>query len=158
MNENEDQHATAAPVTSESVDLEDDKKVWQMPEPVFRQSSGSLPQGFQKQFTGNENETREPDPVVASADSNGAGTASEAAPAGPPPPASEIQPQPDIIEDVLREPAAAQDATGTEKSRGMKLFLAVIGILAMVAFAVGFIALIYYLFFYHPGESNSVLN
>ncbi len=40
----------AAPVTADSVDVEAEKPPaqWKMPDPVFRQSSGILPQGFEK--------------------------------------------------------------------------------------------------------------
>lgn len=159
MDENKDQHVTAAPVTSESVDLEEDKKAWRMPEPVFRQSTGHLPRGFQKQFPGNEDETAEPTSAASSANVNGAGAAASApapAPAVPSEPASEIQPQPDIIEDTApeQEPASVPPV---ERSR-MRIFLVVMGILAMAVFAIAFVAVIYYLFFYLPGESNSVLN
>jgi len=156
MDEEKDQHVTAAPVTSESVDLGEEKKVWQMPEPVFRQSSGYEPKAFQKQLPVNDGVAEPASSVASSVSSNGSATA--AAPAVASPPSSEIQPQPDIVEDLLadREPAARPAAP--ERSPGMRLFLAALGIAAMVVFAIAFIAVIYYLFFYHPGESNSLLN
>jgi len=154
MDEEKDQHITAAPVTSESVDLEEDKKLWQMPEPVFRQSTGHLPKGFQKQFPGSEDETVEPIPPAAS-DSNGAAEAAAAEPTAALQTASDIQPQPDILEDVLAVPSTPV-AAAAERSKGTRIFLAVVGILAMVVFAVAFVAVIYYLFFYHPAGSNGL--
>jgi hypothetical protein len=161
MDEEKDQHVTAAPVTSESVDLGEEKKVWQMPEPVFRQSSGYEPKAFQKQLPVNDGVAEPASTVASSVSSNGSANAAigtAAAPAVAFPPSSEIQPQPDIVEDLLadREPAARPAAP--ERSPGMRLFLAALGIAAMVVFAIAFIAVIYYLFFYHPGESNSLLN
>ena len=44
--------AHAAPNTSENIEVPREKGSggWQMPDPVFRQTSGYLPQGFEKRF------------------------------------------------------------------------------------------------------------
>src|SRR3954470_20405320 len=66
---------------------------WRMPEPVYRKTSGYLPQGFEKQFPQN---SHEPDTVPMPP----AGAAPDA-------PAAAVEPQPDLIEVLAAEPPIA---------------------------------------------------
>ena len=153
MDEEKDQHVTAAPVTSESVELEDDKKPWQMPEPVFRKSSGYLPKRFENRIAGETAAAETSIPVVA--DGNGAASAAAAPlPAAAVQPSGDIQPQPDLTEEDPADEMSTSAPAKPERSPGMKIFLALLGIAAMIVFALAFIAVIYYLFFYYPGDST----
>lgn len=149
--------ATAAPNTSESIEVPREKPpgAWEMPKPVFQQSTGHLPQGFQGRFDG-------PSPQGAT----GAQTSQSATPAVAvsPPPAIEIsespdiQPQPNLSEDFVIDEAVLPPAPVKKKrSAGAQAVLVLLGIVAMAVFAVGFVLLVYYLFFYHPNESQ-ILN
>ena len=149
--------ATAAPNTSESIDVPREKPpgTWEMPKPVFQQSTGHLPQGFQGRFKDSASQ---------------GGTAAQQAPAATPavvvspPPAIEIsespdiQPQPNLSEDFVVDQAVLPPAPVKKKrSAGAQAVLVLLGIVAMAVFAAGFVVLVYYLFFYHPNESQ-ILN
>jgi hypothetical protein len=122
----------------------DGKGGWSMPEPVFRKTSGYLPQGFEKKFTpaelksGREDSTAEmPAPNVSSA----------------------IDPQPDI-HDTLDEgvvPAVAAPVPAPKKSSGVKIIFAILGILIALALVVVIIAVIYFLFFTPVPEAGGPL-
>jgi len=149
--------ATAAPNTSESIEVPRDKPpgAWEMPKPVFQQSTGHLPEGFQGRF-------KEPDSQGAVAVQPA--QASTPAVAVPPPPAIEIsespdiQPQPNVSEVfVIDESVFPPAPTKKKRSAGAQAVLVLLGIVAMAVFAVGFVILVYYLFLYHPNESQ-ILN
>lgn len=110
---------------------------WSMPEPVFKKTSGYLPQGFEKQFTpaapqGNEDTTAEhPKPEIIA-----------------PPPASEpaelaaVEPQPDVLEEGLLEPADFSEPPSPTQKKGVVgrilmilLALIIIGLMAAVLVA-----------------------
>jgi hypothetical protein len=146
--------ANAAPNTSENIEVAREKPSggWEMPKPVFQQSTGYLPQGFQDRFPDSGPQKADGAPIAASA------------PAVSPPPQIEIsespdiQPQPELIEDfVAAEPAPPAAPAKKKRSAAVQALLVLFGIFAMAAFAVGFVVLVYYLFFYHPSESQ-ILN
>jgi len=146
--------APAAPNTSENIEVPNNRPPgsWEMPTPVFKQSTGYLPQGFQARFP---------------AESQGTATAKEApalVAAVPPPPALEIsespdiQPQPNLSEDfTVDESALPQPPAVIKKGSGGQAIYVVLGISAMAVVGLGFLILVYYLFFYHPGDSQ-ILN
>jgi hypothetical protein len=148
--------ANAAPNTSESLEVPREKPpgAWEMPKPVFKQSTGYLPQGFQDRFpnvdaevAGNVRAAADPAPVSA--------------PLPPPIEISEspdIQPQPDLTEDfTVDQTVTPPTAAKKKRSPAAQIIMVLLGILAMAVVAVGFLALVYYLFFYHPSESQ-ILN
>lgn len=104
---------------------------WTMPAPVFRQTSGYLPQGFEKRFPGN-----------AAAESLPAG----GEPGDQVPEAADIQPQPDISEEFVRPPIAADSVD--VKRPAVRVTFIVLAVVAMLAFAALFLTAIYLLFFY----------
>ncbi|MEP6848448.1 MAG: hypothetical protein ABI999_06305 [Acidobacteriota bacterium] len=146
--------ASAAPNTSENIEVPSNSPPgsWEMPTPVFKQSTGYLPQGFQAKFP---------------AESQGMAPAKEVpAPvaAVPPPPAvdisesPDIQPQPNLSEDfTVGETALPPPSPIKKKSSGGQAIYVVLGISAMAVIGLGFLILVYYLFFYHPGDSQ-ILN
>jgi hypothetical protein len=113
---------------------------WEMPEPVYRQSSGYLPQGFEKQF---------PQPAAAPA----------ASPSVPPQsPATDgavaaVEPQPDIIDVLAAEPPVAPVVVRAGRSP-VTIVLIVVGLLAMAAVVVGFLIVVFYLFVAAPAETS----
>lgn len=116
---------------------------WQMPKPVFQQSSGYLPQGYIEQFGSEIPRSTEPSPA-----------APEQAPSEAPLTVENIEPQPDITEQ-LEPPAPTSDVrTQPKKSGSGKVVLLVLGILAMIAFLFGFLALVYFLFLAPSGSSS----
>lgn len=139
------------PVTSEKIEVPETSPPgqWIMPKPVFRQSSGRLPQGFEKQF-GQLN--------GLDGGQSTAGTAAAVALAVEPPPTqlADVAPQPDVAEEVIYagpEPAPPEKT----RSRAMRITLIVLGVLAIVSFVAIFLAVVYFLFLSNPNESQ-VLN
>ncbi len=106
---------------------------WQMPNPVFRKTSGYLPQGFEKQF-GLEGE--EPIPAV---ESKGAAISAN------------VEPQPDLSELLISEaPPLALQAEAKPKSGAARIVMIVIGLLGMIIFIGIFLTVIYFLFLAEP--------
>lgn len=118
---------------------------WQMPKPKFQQSSGYLPQGYLKVVEaaaaaaaapGSEDTTQEQAPFVPKA------TETPAAPD-----AIEIEPQPDISEQLVLEevfdPASVEEVA---VKKGSSIVLVVLGILGIILFVAAFIAVVYFLF------------
>ena len=124
--------------TQENALAENSSGEWRMPEPVYRQTSGYLPQGFEKQFPQN---SHEPDTVPMPP-----GGAAPDAPAA-------VEPQPDLIEVLAAEPPIAPVVARPGRS-GLSIVLIVVGLLAMAAVVVGFLILVYYLFIAAPAETS----
>src|SRR6478672_3970360 len=105
--------ANAAPDTSESIEVPREKPpgAWEMPKPVFKQSTGYLPQGFQDRFSNVDAEVAAgaratPDPTPA------------AVPLPPPIEISEspnIQPQPELTEDFAADQTVTPPAPAKKK-------------------------------------------
>jgi hypothetical protein len=99
---------------------------WKMPEPVFRRSSGALPKGFVRK------------------------AAAVAVPA-------QIQPQPDITEEFdLNDLGGTPAPPARRGNSALNITFVIVGILAMLAFAIVFLAVIYFLFFYQPDVNNNL--
>lgn len=157
--------ANGAPNTSETLEVPTEKPpgVWEMPQPVFRQSSGYLPQGFEKRFPLPDPQADVPteEPV---ADVSVAGAPAQAAAASPATAHAleisenpDIQPQPDVSEEfTLDEALGATVQEKKKRSPAVRIALTLLGILAMIAFAIVFLAVIYYLFLYHPSEPQVI--
>lgn len=107
--------------------VKDGKAAWTMPEPVFKKTSGYLPQGYEKLF-----------PKAAVDDSNSTAEM----------PAVDVEPQPEIADhgDAATVSANGVVAASPKKSSGLKMVLMVLGILFAIALVVVFIAVIYFLF------------
>lgn len=144
---------------------------WKMPEPKFQATSGSLPPDHAKNLPDDSEAVTEPlewngnldlaDIEQAFAKQNGAAPAQikpandpvfDAPPPEPVPEPVAIEEQPDIAEafaaaapvEIEKPPEPKQ------RSRAVKIFLTVFGLTAMLFFAVGFLVLVYFLFFYKP--------
>jgi hypothetical protein len=160
--------AHAAPNTSENIEVPKEKGSggWQMPDPVFRQTSGYLPQGFEKRFPMDPQADISTDEPVADipAAAPEHGQFSGAAPAAAPAPPIEIsespdvRPQPELTEEFsLADEQVAPAVAVKKRSPAVSIALTLLGILAMIAFAIGFLVTIWYLFFYHPNDPQ-ILN
>lgn len=116
------------------------KSGWTMPEPVFRKTSGYLPQGFEKRFAQDE---------LKAADDKDT-TAEMPAPDLD----AVIEPQPDIGEPA-DDPLSAEHAQATAavpaKRSGAKLLLIVLGLLLALGLIVVLIAAVY-LFYLMPNS------
>lgn len=136
---------------------------WKMPEPKFRVTSGSLPQDFvQKRSDFADLDTQ---PLSFNENNNHSALAEETNPEiisqiqpdssaaiGQPAAILPVEPQPDITE-AFSSAQIEVAAPPEEKSRSkaMQLFLAFFGITAMFLFAVAFLVIIYFLFFWKTG-------
>lgn len=100
---------------------------WQMPEPKFQQTSGYLPQGYEKQF--------------------GAAAAPASAPEAEPVPA-DVEAQPDLSEILPPDslPMAAPAVEKKERSAAVRVVLVILGVIGMVVFIGVFLAVVYFLF------------
>jgi hypothetical protein len=73
----------------------------------------------------------------------------ELAPAAP---AIAAAPQPNISQEYTVKPPPETPKEKKQRSETMRLVFAALGVLAMLAFAAGFLALVYFLFFYKAAE------
>jgi hypothetical protein len=117
---------------------------WKMPEPVFRQTSGYLPQGFEKRFA----------PAAA-----GSPPASEEADAGSVARAAAapaVEPQPDILEE-LPPPDEPEQSKIPQKSKGGvgRILLILFGLLVVFVFILLFLAVVYYFYLAPAADSGN---
>lgn len=119
---------------------------WQMPKPVFKKTSGYLPQGFERAAGFGQN-----------AQNAGSAPAPAAAPSAAPAaegihnaPVEAVTPveQPDFIDEFDDEqPIVAADAAPAKKSSSAaRILLALVIFFVVVGFIAGFLYLIYFLF------------
>jgi len=105
---------------------------WSMPEPIFKKTSGYLPQGYEKKFSQDEIKTEVDDDTS---------TASMERPVG----LTDVEPQPEIAEIVAETPVATTDPQ-PKKSGAAKVIFSLFGILVAIGLVLIFIAVVYYLF------------
>ena len=121
------------------------KSGWTMPEPVFRKTSGYLPQGYEKRFSQDE--------LKASQDDT------ESTAEIPAPELSrDIEPQPDMSEIpdpafVAENSVTAAAAVPAKRSAG-KLIFVILGLLVAAAIVVVLIAAVY-LFYLMPSSDGT---
>lgn len=129
---------------------------WKMPEPKFRNSSGTSPEEnseneLKQEFQNSQQIFTEKTPQDFSAEnafnfkeSNPSPIVPQAAAPLPP-----IEAQPDISEAfAVAEIEIPPTPPKKERSKGMRMLLMIFGIFAMFAFAVIFLFVVYFLFFY----------
>ncbi len=117
---------------------------WQMPEPKFQQTSGYLPEGYLDKVA------FEAPPPSASPVAAGLAAAPEVASE------PDIEPQPDLTEQLAEPPAPViAKPTVKERSAGARIAFIVLGLIAMVAFIVIFLGVIYYLFLAPPNVGST---
>ena len=136
---NDDRSGGAAPASEADTiqpNAPENKGGWQMPEPKFQQTSGYLPQGY-----------------LEKAGLDGGSSGDGAAPAAPPagdisPAAADIEPQPEIAEQLEAGPTIVPPPAhaAKERSTGARVTLIVLGLLGMVLFIAVFLGVVYYLF------------
>ena len=101
---------------------------WRMPEPVFRQSTGR--------------------PVKDLVQRHDPSPAPQTLPDQP-----AVEPQPALAEQLIPDNATPETPSPPRsRSTGFRLAMLAVAIVAMAAFAAGFLALIYFLFLASPGE------
>jgi hypothetical protein len=136
---NDDRSGGAAPASEADTiqpNAPENKGGWQMPEPKFQQTSGYLPQGYLEKvgmdggFAGDE--------AVPAAEPAG----------GEPLIRGDIEPQPDISEQLEAGPTVSTPAAPAvrQRSTGARVAMIVLGILGMVLFIAVFLGVVYYLF------------
>ncbi|MEO8648251.1 MAG: hypothetical protein ABI539_03700 [Acidobacteriota bacterium] len=151
MSEEElDQHTT-----DPAADIKTDEPIpiqkWEMPKPVFRQTSGYLPQGFEKQYGAGTGPAATVGPAAESFGS-AAVRAPEPPAAAAAPPESAIRPQPELPEELeFSEPVPA--AAKPKQSPVRRIVLSVVGIVLILAFLLAFLAAVYFLFL-APGRDT----
>ena len=128
---------------------------WEMPEPVFQQTSGYLPQGFVKQVENagmssarDENQPApSPQPVAPQP---------PAIPTTPILPVVAVEPQPDISEQFMIDAFATESPVAAKpKSGAFRMALFVFGLVALFVVVAVFLAVIYFLFLKTPGSSSN---
>lgn len=116
---------------------------WQMPEPKFQKSSGYLPQGYLDKIA---------PASVPRAVGSGAAAAAPAALPGP----VEVEPQPDVMEQIAEpDPVSPGPPAARKRSRGARIALMVLGLLGMVGFIALFLGVVYYLFLAPQGRGTT---
>ncbi len=136
---------TPAPVTPEPVEGEPTVAgKWEMPKPVFRKTSGYLPQGYEKLIAGSEDPTVSPNPEELPTE--GFEESSNAAPA--------VEPQPDLAEVIIPEPEVMSEASVAKTRSSNGIVWTILGILFIVGFIAVFLAVIYWFFLRPAGASG----
>lgn len=125
--ENEAEDWTVTPTAKKTAEKKTDG--WQMPEPVFRVSSGKTPEKFGKTKQKNDSSANKSEDSEKSSESGN------------------VQPQPFISEDLIAGDLI-ETAPVKAKSKTSKGVFIVVGLIAMLVFAVAFLIGIYFLFFY----------
>ena len=113
---------------------EDGSGGWKMPKPVFRKTSGYLPQGFAEKYP--QAEVRENGDEVSS-------VAQSEQPVGH----VDVEPQPDIHESHPGLDVPTETVKPVKKGGAAKVFFTILGLLVALFLIVAFITLIYFLFF-----------
>lgn len=117
-----------------------------MPKPVFRKTSGYLPQGYEKLAVGSEDPTIAPNPQVLPND--GAEPSYE-------PSSAIVEPQPDLAEVIIPEPETFSEAAAAKPPSSNGIVWTILGILFIIGFIAVFLAVIY-LFFLRPGGTDGL--
>jgi len=136
-----DDRSDGVPPDSEAETVQPNKALggWEMPEPKFQQTSGYLPQGYLEKVGLD----------------GGAATAAAPALSPPEPPGIEVEPQPDLSEQIAEPPAGMPPAApAKQKSTAGRVMLVLLGLAGMVVFIAAFLAVVWY-FFLRPAESGS---
>ena len=116
-----------------------EKGPWQMPKPVFKKTSGYLPQGFEK-LAVFDPVSSQPTAAAAApqmAEPSGAAPAEAHAPVGE---------QPDILEDISDEIVETASPAAKRPSSIYRIAVGVFVVLLVLAVVVGFLAFIYFWF------------
>lgn len=113
---------------------------WEMPDPVYRQTSGYLPQGFEKQFP----QSNGPASAVAE---------DVPLPAAVPEITTAVEPQPDLLEALASQPEIQPVAIPAGRSP-LRIVLIVLGLLAAAAIIIVFLAAVYLLLLAAPAETS----
>ncbi len=133
---------------------------WKMPEPKFRATSGSLPEDFLKKASSFVEADTQPlafnekinHPVIEEEPIEEADLQPQVILAETfeqPAPSVPIEPQPDVAEVFsAAEITVVVPPEEKQRSQAMQMFLAVLGLSAMLFFAVAFLVIVYFLFFY----------
>jgi hypothetical protein len=135
---------TTEPATSDEDELSttppnpaletDEDTGWKMPKPVFRKTSGYLPQGFAKNSSKAEIEENADDlPSEASAET----------PSG----AVDVEPQPDLHESDPGFNYSPAVAKPVKKGGAAKAVFMILGLLLVLFLIAAFIGIVYFLFF-----------
>jgi hypothetical protein len=113
--------------------------VWAMPDPVFKKTSGYLPQAFNAQFDpvqkGNEDTTVEqPKPDISM------------------PQAAAVEPQPDVIEEGLLEPAISAQPLSPPQKKGVfgRILMILLALAIIVLMAAVVVGVIWFVFWPQP--------
>ena len=117
---------------------------WTMPEPVFRKSSGYLPQGFAERL-------RPADEAGGQADPEGAAPASPAAAEMP------IAAQPDVDDAAAEAPPPVEIEPVPKKKRGiLRVLLMILGLIIAFAAIAAVATIVVFWYFFQTGESQNL--
>jgi len=130
--EEDDELSTTPP--NPALEPEEEGSGWKMPKPVFRQTSGRLPQGFAKKSTQDEVKENVDDDIS---------TASMEKPAS----LADVEPQPELG-DLESGEFAKPIVSDMPKKKGgaAKVLFTVFGVLLVFILIAAFLAVIYFLF------------
>lgn len=132
---------------------------WAMPEPKFQQSSGYLPQGYIDQISASRSPEANADghvePPPAPPEEVRAEAFAPAEPAAAQAFDDDVEPQPDLNEQLAEEPAPFTPTPVVKTSgSGRSVVMVILGLVAMVLFIVAFLAVIYFLFIAPSGGES----
>ena len=125
-------------------------KSWQMPEPVFQQTSGYLPQGFEKRYPAATavNNSPAPDPFLHTfVGTPGASVESFTRPEPSTPPAAAIVEQPELPDEPIVEEAPAAVVAKKERSATARIVFALLMIIGGLLFIAVFLGVVFYFLF-----------
>lgn len=153
-----DEHTTepnARQQAEQAVTARPVQEKWQMPKPKFQQSSGYLPQGYLKDIKMSDDGAADgtvDDETEQLTAERITGIGREAA---APPSAPEIEPQPDLSEQLLPEEPAAVDTPVIAQKSSSRLPMILLGFVGILFFLAVFLAAVYYFFLAKPAGGNN---
>ena len=122
---------------------------WQMPKPKFQQSSGYLPQGYLKDIKmtadGTSEDVTEENEQLTAERITGIDQA-----AAPPPAAPSIEPQPDLVDQLIPEDPPAVNQMAAPQKGSSRLPFLLLGLVGIFLFIAVFLAAVYYFFLAKP--------
>jgi hypothetical protein len=139
-------------------------KSWQMPEPVFQQTSGYLPEGFEKRYPAatavNDSAPAAPPPAPdpflhTFVGTPGASVESFTRLEPSTPAAAAIVEQPELPDEAVVEEAPAEVVAKKERSATARVVFALLLIIGGLLLMTVFLGVVYYLFFYPNGDQGN---
>ncbi len=131
---------------------------WTMPKPVFKQTSGYLPQGYLKDMQeaartnpDSENTTQEQSPMFGPRGKGGPDLSA----VDLTPRAAAVEPQPELSEQLIHDEPEYAATPEVPAKKSSRISMALLGVILFLAFVAVFLTAVYFLFLKGNGDTNN---